>query len=98
MRLLILLTLACCLLTGCALGVRPMPETTPVRTSPPPNLTTPPRQLPQPQTGQMRDLEANHRQVTKAYHLLASQMCQLQAYLQIDHPECRAFEPKSESN
>jgi hypothetical protein len=30
--------------------------------------------------------------VSKAYHLLASQMCRLQAYLQINHPECQAFE------
>lgn len=94
MRLLILLTLAFCLLTGCASGVTPTPEE-PIRTSPPPNLTAPPRQLPQPETGHMRALEANHLQVAKAYHLLASQICQLQAYLQINHPECRAFESKS---
>lgn len=92
MRLLTLLTLACCLLTGCASGVRPTVDE-PIKTAPPPNLTAPPQPLPQPESGQMRDLEANHTQVAKAYHLLASQMCQLLGYLQINHPECRAFDP-----
>lgn len=92
MRLPILLTLVCCLLIGCAHGARPTPEE-PLQTAPPPNLTMPPQPLPQPDSGRMRDLEANHREVARAYHRLASQMCQLLAYLQIKPPECRLFEP-----
>lgn len=101
MRLLTLLTAACCLLTGCAAGTMPMPDlSVPVKTQPPANLTAPPRQLPAAASGQMRDLEANHQAVTKEYHRLASQMCGLLDYLQVSHPECAAFRraapPKSE--
>ncbi|HCY15593.1 MAG: hypothetical protein A2Z93_06285 [Curvibacter sp. GWA2_64_110] len=92
MRLLTLLMLACFLMTGCAFGGPQTPDSKPVKTEPPPNLTAPPQPLPQPDSGRMRDLEANHLQVSKAYHLLASQMCLLLAYLQINHPECQAFE------
>lgn len=91
MRLLTLLTLACCLLSGCASGVTPMLEE-PIKVPPPANLTAPPQPLPQPASGQMRDLELNHRQVAKAYHQLASQMCLLLAFLEINHDNCINFE------
>ena len=52
---------------------------------PPASLTTPPPPLPPPVSGQMRDLEANHRQVAQAYHLLASQMCSLLTFLKVHH-------------
>lgn len=90
MRLLTLLTLVCCLLIGCASGVMPTPEP-PLKLLPPPNLTTAPLVLPQPASGQVPDLEANHLAVTRAYHLLASQMCQLLSYLQASPNECHPW-------
>lgn len=80
-----LLTIACCLLTACAAG----PPQTPVpliNVPPPPNLLVPPLPLPAPASGRLRDLEANHLQVARQYHQLASQMCQLLLYLQV--PPC----------
>ena len=92
MRPLTLSIAASCLLTACAAGTPPMPDPTePIRTQPPPNLTAPPRRLPPAASGRTPDLEANHLQVTKAYHRLASQMCGLQAYLGIAHDECQAY-------
>lgn len=92
MRPLTLLMAACCLLTACASGTLPMPDPDePVKTAPPPNLTAPPRRLPPARSGAIPDLEANHLAVAKAYHRLASQMCLLQAYLEIRHPECLVF-------
>lgn len=90
MRPLTLLIAVCCLLIGCSAGMPPMPEE-PVKTQPPANLTAPPQRLPPAASGKVPDLEANHRLVAKAYHRLASQMCLLQAYLEIFHDECRAF-------
>ena len=58
----------------------PMP---PIPVPPPASLTTPPPPLPPPLSGRMRDLEANHRQVAQAYHLLASQMCSLLTFLMV---------------
>lgn len=93
MRLLTLLTLACCLLIGCASGVTPMTDA-PIKVPPPPNLTAPPQPLPQPLSGRMPDLEANHLAVTKAYHLLASQLCLLLAWLEVPRDDhCRRFDP-----
>jgi hypothetical protein len=82
MRRLILSMLAACLLNACALGPTPMPAPALV-IPPPPNLTAPPQPLPMPLSGQMRDLEANHRQVAKQYHQLARQLCGLLSFLQI---------------
>lgn len=82
--------LACSLLTACAAGPRPMPAA-PIKVPPPPNLTTPPPPLPPPASGRMADLEANHRQVARSYHQLASQLCRLLALLEADPPECKAW-------
>jgi len=90
MHRLTLLTAACCLLSACASGPQPMPVE-PIKVPPPSNATAPPRQLPPPASGQMRDLEANHQQVARAYHQLASQHCRLLQYLEIQHGECQAF-------
>lgn len=91
MRLLTLSIAACCLLTACAHGPTPMPGE-PIKVLPQANLTAPPQPLPPPASGQMRDLEENHREVAKAYHLLASQMCLLLASLEIHHDICTSFE------
>ena len=84
MRLLTLLTLVCCLLSGCASGVTPT-LAEPLKVPPPPNLTAPPQPLPPPDSGQLRDLESNHRETARAYHQLAQQMCNLLAFLEINH-------------
>lgn len=81
MRLLTPLMAACCLMSACALGPLPMPARE-IPVPPPPNLLQPPPALPPPRSGQTRDLEANHRAVAKAYHLVASQLCQLLAFLE----------------
>lgn len=81
------LMLASCLLTACAAGPRPTPASL-IQVPPAPNLTTPPPPLPPPASGQMRDLEANHQQVARAYHQLASQLCRLLAHLQVAPREC----------
>lgn len=88
MRPLTLLMLVCCLLSGCAHGPMPTPPA-PIEIPPPANLTSPPQQLPQPSSGQMRDLEANHLQVAEAYHQLAAKYCGLLAFLEINHDACR---------
>ncbi len=68
--------------TGPTLVVQ-APSVAPIKVPPPPNLVMPPAALPQPASGRMPDLEANHRQVAQAYHLLAAQMCQLLAFLEV---------------
>jgi len=60
------------------------PQIPPIKVPPPPNLLTPPQALPPPASGRVPDLEANHRQVAQAYHQMASQLCQLLAF--IEHP------------
>lgn len=77
----------CCLMSACALGVPPMQDE-PIRVLPEASLTAAPRPLPQPPTGRIQDLEANHREVAKAYHQLASQMCRLLDFLQIKREGC----------
>lgn len=88
-----LLTPACCLLIGCASGPQPTVVATvqpppPIQVPPPPNLTRPPLPLPDPPSGRMPDLESNHRDVARAYHQLAAQMCLLLQHLEIEHREC----------
>ena len=90
MRLLTLLIVACCLLNGCAAGPTPTLDD-PIKVPPPANLTKPPQPLPPPASGQMRDLESNHRAVTKSYHLVAAQLCNLLAFLEVTHEECRRY-------
>lgn len=81
MRRLILSIAVSCLLSACAAGVTPTPDPVPVQ----PNaaLLVKPQPLPQPASGAMPDLEANHRAVAKAYHLLAARYCGLLAWLEI---------------
>lgn len=79
----ILLIAACCLLSACAAGIQPT-TVEPIAVPPPANLLMAPLPLPPAPSGQMPDLEANHRAVAKAYHQLAAQMCSLLAFLQID--------------
>lgn len=90
MTRLLMLTLACCLMTACAAGPMPMPAS-PIPVPPPPSLTAPPQALPPPASGRVPDLEANHRQVARAYHQLASQLCGLLAFLQAEPTECKAW-------
>jgi hypothetical protein len=101
----LLMMLAASVLMGCAAGPQPMPDlsvTKPVPVPPPPNLLTPPPTLPPPRSGQLTELEANHREVARLYHQLASQMCQLLQYLQAPtegcpamlHPQTTALEPR----
>lgn len=83
-------TIACCLLGACAAGPLPMPVPQ-IPDPPAASLTTPPRVLPPPASGRMRDLESNHREVARLYHLLANQLCLLLEHLEIRHDECAAF-------
>ena len=92
----ILLMLAFCQLTACAAGPRPTLvqaaiDIQPIKVPPSANSTRPPPSLPQPQTGAMPDLEANHRQVAEAFHQLAAQLCSLLKYLEIEHRECLPY-------
>lgn len=76
--------LAICLLSACASGVQPTPpalEQLPA-IRPQASLLQAPQSLPQPANGSLPELEANHRQVAKAYHLLAAQLCSLLAFLE----------------
>lgn len=95
MKLLTLLILACCLTLGCAGGMLPTPDASiqPIKVDPPPNLTRPPALLPPAISGKVPDLEANHQAVAKAYHLLATQMCNLLDFLEVNHDECRQWRP-----
>lgn len=90
MTRLTLLMLACCLLIGCAAGPTRMPASE-IKVPPSPNLTAPPPPLPPPASGRVPDLEANHRQVARAYHQLASQLCRLLAFLEVEPTECKAW-------
>lgn len=90
MTRLTLLMVACCLLSACAAGPTPMPVS-PIKVPPPPNLTAPPAPLPPPASGRVPDLEANHLQVTRAYHQLASQLCRLLEFLEQAPSECQAW-------
>lgn len=93
MKLLTLLILVCCLTLGCAGGMLPTPDASiqPIKVDPPANLTQPPAPLPAARSGAVPDLEANHRQVTKAYHLLATQMCNLLDFLEINREQCKQW-------
>lgn len=84
------LMLASCLLTACAAGPMrtPAPE---LKVPPPPNLTAPPAPLPPPASGRVPDLEANHLQVARAYHQLASQLCRLLEFLEAAPSDCQAW-------
>lgn len=90
MTRLLTLTLASCLLSACAAGPMRMPADE-LKVPPPPNLTAPPAPLPPPASGRVRDLEANHRQVARAYHQLASQLCRLLEFLEQAPSDCQAW-------
>lgn len=92
----ILLTLAFCLLIGCASGppptqVQSAPVIPPIKVKPQASLTQPPQPLPNPTSGAMPDLEANHREVAQAYHQLATRLCGLLRHLEIEHRECLPY-------
>lgn len=88
----LLLTIAMCsLMTACGSGVLRMQDQEPIEVKPQANLTATPKPLPQPPSGRIDDLEANHRQVAKAYHDLASQMCRLLAFLQLPTEGCEPW-------
>ncbi|MDF9428258.1 hypothetical protein EM868_00375 [Cupriavidus gilardii] len=80
------LTILSCLLTACAAGAPPTPD--PLRVPPPPNLTAQPDPLPQPASGKPKDLEANHRDVARAYFRLAGRFCGLLAFYQVMPDGC----------
>lgn len=90
MRRLLLPIAMCCLMSACAFGVTPTPAD-PIEVKPEASLTVAPRPLPQPPTGRIQDLEANHRDVAKAYHQLASQTCRLLAFLQLPTEGCEPW-------
>lgn len=96
MRHLLLLTTMCCLMTACASGVTPTLDEAPA-VMPQAALTKVPKALPQPASGAIQTLEANHRKVALAYHQLASQMCQLLAFLQLSTEGCEPW-TKSTTN
>ena len=96
MRRLLLLIAMCCLMTACASGVTPTLDDAPT-VSPQANLTKVPQELPQPSSGAIETLEENHRQVAKAYHQLASQMCRLLTFLQLPTEGCEPW-TKSTTN
>lgn len=60
-------------MAACNAGVQPTPD--PLRVPPPPNLTRAPDTLPQPASGRMPYLEANHRDVARLYFGLAAWFC-----------------------
>lgn len=93
MKLLTLSILACCLTLGCAGGMLPMPDASiqPIKVEPPANLTQPPQPLPPLSSGKLPELETNHQAVAKAYHLLATQMCNLLDFLEVNHDECKQW-------
>ncbi len=93
MRLLTLSIVACYLLIACAGGPMPMPDE-PIKVPPPANLTAPPKPLPMPDSGRVPDLESNHRETARAYHQLAAQLCNLLAFLEVNHDECRRYDSK----
>ncbi len=93
MKLLTLLIVACCLTLGCAGGMLPAPDASiqPIKVEPQASLTQAPAQLPPLEPGQNKgkDLEANHQQASKAYHLLATRFCNLLVYLEINREQCK---------
>lgn len=95
MTRLTLLTVACSLMTACAAGPPPMPvqlsEMPRLQVPPAPNLTQPPPVLSQPASGHIKDLEADHREVAKAFHLVASQLCHLLNHLETAPNECAPY-------
>lgn len=91
MRRLLLMIAMSCLMSACTFGAPRMLEADPIEVQPPPNLITRPKPLPQPASGAIQELEANHRDVAKAYHNLASQMCRLLAYLQLPTEGCEPW-------
>lgn len=90
MHRLTLSTLVCCLLAGCLSGTLPT-RVDRVQVPPSPNLTAPPLPLPPALSGKVPDLEVNHRLVALQYHQLASQLCLLLAYLQLQPPDCEPW-------
>lgn len=88
-------TAVCCLMSACASGPPPMPVPS-IPVPPPASTTAPPQALPPPRSGQVRDLEANHQAVARAYHQLASRYCRLLQHLEIHHDECKAFTTATE--
>lgn len=97
MRRLLLMIAMCCLMSACTFGAPRMLEADPIEVQPPANLITRPKPLPQPASGAIQELEANHREVAKAYHNLASQTCRLLAYLQLPTEGCEPW-TKNSSN
>lgn len=97
MRHLTLSILASCLLIACASGPTPtvavaVTAPPPIKVPPPASLTAPPPPLPDPASGRMLDLEANHRETARQYHLLASRFCSLLAFLQVPADDgCKPF-------
>ncbi len=90
MRRLLLTITTCFLMSACASGVLPTQDE-PIQVPPEASLTAAPPPLPQPATGRIQDLEANHRDVARAYHQLASQMCRLLDFLQIKREGCELW-------
>jgi hypothetical protein len=80
-----LIWIACvfCLMGGCASGKRPMLDLEPpLKIQAPASLAQAPQALPPASSGRLVDLESNHRAVAKAYHRLASQVCNLLLFLE----------------
>lgn len=96
MTRLLLLTITCCLMSACSVGVPPMPD--PLRVPPPPNLTRAPEPLPQPQSGQVKDLEANHRDVAQLYYRLAARFCGVLQAIDAMPAECEPYLLKDDNN
>lgn len=91
MRRLLLTIAMCSLMTACSFGAQRTPDPDVIEVKPQANLTSVPKELPQPPSGQIADLEANHRQVAKAYHDLASQVCRLLTFLQLPTEGCEPW-------
>jgi hypothetical protein len=86
--------LAACLLSACASGIKPMPDAQalqPIQVQPQANLTQAPQKLPAPKSGAVPNLEANHRQVARQYHQLASQHCGLLQFLLLAPEGCKPW-------
>ena len=87
MTRLMLSVAVCCLMTACAAGPQRM-QADPIQVPPPASLTVPPQPLPPPLSGKPLDLEANHREVARLYHQLASQLCSLLQHLEMNDEGC----------
>lgn len=93
-RLRLLISVLCLLIvSACGSPPTMVPVSPPpsIKVPPAPNLTAPPEALPPPTSGLLPDLEANHREVAKAYHQLAARLCGLLQYLEIEHRECMPY-------